>query len=180
MAIRRSGAGCFAEGSEYNASGRGANGDEVASKDIDMKTKVHLLLLLLFLLLVGFLSGCVLYDPTAFLKGTAPAANPVPAADPQMVESSADQIVLQWDPPSSEVAKYIVSFRIHGDTNWVPLGEVPATPLPEFPVLYANLGDGDFDFAIVAENAAGEKSNVHISLDPTAQPPTGWYLHWKK
>jgi hypothetical protein len=118
----------------------------------------------------------VLYDPTAFLKGTAPAATAV------MVESSADQIVLQWDPPASAVTKYIVSFRIHGESNWVPLplGEIPATPLPEFPVLYADLGDGDFDFAIVAENAVGEKSNVHISLDPTAQPPSGWFLRWRK
>ena len=139
-----------------------------------MKTKVHLLLLLLFFLLVGFLSGCVLYDPTAFLKGTTAGAKAL------TVESSADQIILQWDPPASAVAKYFVSFRIHGDTNWIPLGEVPAVPLLEFPVLYTQLGEGDFDFAIVAENAAAEKSNVHISLDPTAQPPTGWYLHWKK
>ena len=139
-----------------------------------MKIKVRLLLLFLFFLLVGFLSGCVLYDPTAFLKGTAPTAKAV------MVESSADQIVLQWDPPASAVAKYLVSFRIHGDTSWVPLGEVPALPAPEFPVLYTNLGDGDFDFAITAENAAGEKSNVHISLDPTAQPPSGWFLRWRK
>jgi hypothetical protein len=139
-----------------------------------MKVKVQLLLLFLFFLLVGFLSGCVLYDPTAFMKGKAPAANPV------MVEASADQIVLQWDPPASEVAKYIVSFRIHGDADWVPLGEIPATPVPEFPVLYASLGDGDFDFAITAENTVGEKSNLHISLDPTAQPSSGWFLRWRK
>jgi hypothetical protein len=173
MANRRSSADCFAGRREYNASGRGAAGGEEARKVIDMKTKVHLLLLLICFLLVGLLSGCVLYDPTAFLKGT-------PAAKAVMVESSADQIVLQWDPPASEVTKYLVSFRIHGESNWVPLGEVPAVPLPEFPVLYASLGEGDFDFAITAENSTGEKSNLHMSLDPTAQPPTGWYLHWKK
>ena len=176
MTIRWSGAGCFTEGREYNAPGRGAAGDEVANKGIDMKTRVHLLLLLLCFLLVGLLSGCVLYDPTAFLKGTPPAAKAI------VVESSADQIILQWDAPASEVSKYLVSFRIHGETDWVqfPNGEIPATPLPEFPVLWTQVGDGDFDFAIVAENSVGEKSNVHISLDPTAQPPTGWYLHWKK
>ena len=43
-----------------------------------------------------------------------------------------------------------------------------------------NLGDGDFDFAITAENTAGESSNLHISLDPTAQPPSGWFLRWRK
>jgi hypothetical protein len=174
MASKWLGADCVADGIEYNASRRGIFGFGVESKDIIMKTKVRLLLLFLFFLLVGFLSGCVLYDPTAFLKGTAPAATAV------MVESSADQIVLQWDPPASEVAKYSVSFRIHGDASWVPLGEVPALPAPEFPVLYASLGDGDFDFAITAENTAGEKSNVHMSLDPTAQPPTGWFLRWRK
>jgi hypothetical protein len=176
MASRWLGADCVADRREYNASGRGTFGFGVESKDIIMKIKVRLLLLFLFFLLVGFLSGCVLYDPTAFLKGTAPAATAV------MVESSADQIVLQWDPPASAVTKYIVSFRIHGESNWVPLplGEIPASPLPEFPVQYADLGDGDFDFAIVAENAVGEKSNVHISLDPTAQPPSGWFLRWRK
>ena len=176
MADGWSGADCFAGRMEYNASGRGTAGDEVASKGIDMKTKAHLFLLLLCFLLVCVLSGCVLYDPTAFLKGTPPAAKAV------VVESSADQIILQWDAPASEVAKYFVSFRIHGETDWVqfPNGEIPATPLPEFPVLWTQVGDGDFDFAIVAENSVGEKSNVHISLDPTAQPPTGWYLHWKK
>ena len=108
-----------------------------------MKTKVRLLMLLLFFLLVGYLSGCVMYDPAAFLKA-APGAKSV------MVESSADQIILQWDPPASAVTKYIVSFRIHGDANWIPLGEIPAMPAPEFPVLYTQLGDGDFDFGIVA------------------------------
>jgi hypothetical protein len=137
-----------------------------------MKKTVRLLLLP-FLILVSFLSGCALYDPTAFLKGS-------PAAKAIVVESSADQVTLQWDPPASEVTKYIVSFRIHGETNWVPLGEVPASPAPEFPVQYAVLGDGDFDFAIIAENSVGEQSNVHISTDPTAQPPSGWYLRWRK
>jgi hypothetical protein len=165
------GAGCLAERTEYTASGRGVAGDEVAGKGIDVKTKVRQLLLLLGFLLVVLLSGCVLYDPAAFLGGTAHA---------EMIESSADQITLQWDPPASDVAKYIVSYRIHGDTDWVPLGETPAVALPEFPVLYTQLGDGDFDFGIVAENAVGAQSNVHISTDPTAQPPTGWYLHWKK
>jgi hypothetical protein len=139
-----------------------------------MKTKVRLLLVLCFFLLVSFLSGCVLYDPAAFVKAAPATAKAV------MVESSADQITLLWDPPASEVTKYIVNFRIHEEKDWVPLGEVPAVPLPEFTVLYSQLGTGDFDFGVVAVNAANEKSNVHISLDPTAQPPTGWYLHWKK
>jgi hypothetical protein len=140
-----------------------------------MKTRLLRFLLLLLVLVVSFLSGCVLYDPAVFQKAATPAAAAV------MVTSSADQITLQWDPPASEVAKYIVSFRIHGETNWIPLlPEVPAVPAPEFTVLYAQLGDGDFDFAIAAENSVGERSNLHMSLDPTAQPPTGWYLHWKK
>ena len=169
MLLQQPGAGCLAERTEYTLSGSGAAGDEVGGKGIDVKTKVRLLLLLLGFLLVALLSGCVLYDPAAFQIGTPPV----------MVESSADQITLQWDPPASEVTKYIVSYRIHGETDWVPLGETPAVPLPEFPVLYTQLGDGDFDFGIMAENAAGQKSKVHISLDPTAQPK-GWYLHWKK
>jgi hypothetical protein len=140
---------------------------------ITMKKHIRCLLLPL-LVLVSSLAGCVLYDPTAFLKTAGKALVAVP------VETSADQITLQWDPPASEVAKYFVSFRIHGDTSWVPLGEVPASPAPEYTVLYAVLGDGDFDFAVVAEDSAAEQSPVHVSTDPTAQPSSGWYLRWRK
>jgi len=132
------------------------------------------LLLLPLLILVSFLAGCALYDPTAFLKGAGKALVAVP------VETSADQITIQWDPPASEVTKYFVSFRIHGDADWVPLGEVPAGSAPEYTVQYAVLGDGEFDFGVIAENSAAEQSVVHISTDPTAQPSSGWYLRWRK
>ena len=140
---------------------------------VAMKKNVRLLLLP-FLILVSMLAGCVLYDPTAFLKPTGKAVVAVP------VETSADQVTIQWDAPASEVAKYIVSFRIHGDADWVPLGEAPASPAPEYTVQYAVLGDGDFDFAVIAESSTAEQSVVHMSLDPTAQPSSGWFLRWRK
>ena len=123
-------------------------------------------------LLVGLEAGCVLSDPAAFLKEPAPPPTAV------MVESSADVIILQWDPPVSEIARYLVSYRVHKGTHWVLLGTAPAAPLPEFTIPHADLGNGDFDFSIAAENPAGERSDLHMSLDPTAQPPTGWFLRW--
>jgi hypothetical protein len=122
----------------------------------------------LLLFLFCFFSGCCLYDPAAFLEGRA-----------TVIGSKADQVVLLWDAPISTISKYIVSFRIHGETNWTLLQEVSA-PTTELLVLYSQLGDGDFDFAVVAENSIGERSEIHSSLDETAEPSTGWYLHWKK
>lgn len=167
-------ANCFNGGVGYTALRGGSEGnlESGAKTESGMKTKVYLFLLLSILIFFSFLSGCALYDPTAFLKGSAAKA--------VVVQSSADQITLQWDPPASAVTKYFVSFRIHGEAAWVPLGEVPASPAPEYLVQYAVLGEGDFDFAIVAENSVGEQSSVHISTDPTAQPSSGWYLRWRK
>lgn len=171
MAVRRLRGVCVTGRKEYNAPWEGRKWCDSDGCGVAMKKKVRLLLLPL-LILGSLLAGCALYDPTAFLK--APTAKAI------AVESSADQIILQWDPPATEVAKYFVSFRIHGQADWVPLGEAPASPSPEFTVQYAVLGDGDFDFAIIAENSVGEQSTVHISLDPTAQPSSGWYLRWRK
>jgi hypothetical protein len=135
------------------------------------------ILFLSILMVISSFMGCALYDLEVFQQTAEETSR---AGTPIMVESSADQITLEWDPPSSEVVKYIISFRIHGQDEWVPLGEIMAVPAPEYTIQYATLGDGDYDFAITAENNTGVKSGLHMSLDLTAQPPTGWYLRWRK
>jgi hypothetical protein len=165
---------CFDGKLGYTSSGGvlEENLESAAKTGIAMRTKVYLFLLVSILIFFSFLTGCALYDPTAFLK--------VPGAKAVAVESSADQIILQWDPPATDVTRYFVVFRMHGEAGWVPLGDIPASPAPEFPVQYAVLGNGDFDFAIIAQNSAGEQSTLHISLDSTAQPSSGWFLRWRK
>jgi hypothetical protein len=40
------------------------------------------------------------------------------------------------------------------------------------------LGNGKFDFAVSAVNAAGKASSLHTSLDASAIPFGGWYIVW--
>jgi hypothetical protein len=114
-------------------------------------------------------TGCVLPDYAAFLKG----------AESSEVARTSSQIVLAWDPPSTPVSSYEVYFRVHGDSSWTKLGEAAATATPEFTVLHSDVGSGVFDFAVVSRNDLGLESDMHTSLDATADPTTGWYLRWE-
>jgi hypothetical protein len=124
-------------------------------------------LLIILVALTGLISGCVLPDYRAFLKNEG-----------SEIVITADKVVLQWNPPADPVAKYEVFYRAHGTSNWTKIGEVAAAPQPVYTVQQATVGSGQFDFAVVATNASGDNSEMHTSLDPTANPNTGWYVSW--
>ena len=70
-------------------------------------------------------------------------------------------------------------FRIHDTAGWYSLVEgVAADPAPEYTVQHSALGSGIFDFGVVAVNAESAESSMHVSLQTTAEPETGWYLVW--
>lgn len=129
---------------------------------------------------LSFLTACQLPDFGAFLKDPGTPADPAPPTPPDTiaVNTSAEQILLEWDPPAEEVSSYDVYIRTHGAASWQVLGSVSAAPAPEYAVLHSAVGNGEFDFAIVAMNGEGTRSTYHSSLDATAQPDTGWYLVW--
>jgi hypothetical protein len=58
--------------------------------------------------------------------------------------------------------------------------ELSATPSPEYMLDNDDIGNGIFDFGVVAKDldSETEESALHSSLDVTAQPDTGWYLVW--
>ena len=130
--------------------------------------RVSLQFWLLVILLFTMLSACVLPDCTVFLK----------QGKSELVTVTADKIVLLWDAPASAVDHYTVYFRIHGTSDWVELADVPADPNPEYTIQHSTVGDGEFDFAVVAVDAADLRSSYHTSLDTTASPQTGWYVSW--
>jgi hypothetical protein len=130
--------------------------------------RVSLQFWLLAILLFTMLSACALPNCTVFLE----------AGKSEMVTVAADQVTLQWDPPPSAVDHYTVFFRVHGTPDWVTLADVPADPYPEYTVAHSVLGDGEFDFAVVAVDASDQWSAYHTSLDKTADPQTGWYVSW--
>ena len=128
-----------------------------------------LLPLAFFSLLV---SACPLYNPAAFVQ---------PRNAPKDILSEATQITLAWDPPASgasQVVSYTVSYRIHGTSTWNTLATVPANAQPTYTVLRSVVGTGSFDFAVAALYSDGVNSPLHTSLDPTADPTSGWYLSW--
>lgn len=136
------------------------------------KDRARLYLLLLLTVFSLLLFGCPLYNPAAFIQHQTA---------PDDISSIATQATLQWDPPASgasQVVSYTVSYRIHGTSTWNTLATVPASPQPEYMVLRAALGSGSFDFAVAAVDSTGALSPLHTSLDPTADPTTGWYLTW--
>lgn len=116
-----------------------------------------------------FVSACPLYNPAAFIQHNAV---------PDDILSAATQITLKWDPPPSPVVSYTLSYRLHGTTTWIPLATIPSSPQPTYTVLHSVVGNGTFDFAVSATDSNGVTSPLHTSLDPTADPNSGWYLSW--
>lgn len=131
----------------------------------------------LFTLLI---SACPLYNPAAFIQPQTTSGGQSQTG-PSDVLSTASQITLQWDPPASgasQVVSYTVSYRTHGTSTWNTLAAVPASAQPSYTVLRSAVGSGSFDFAVSAVDSTGASSPLHTSLDPTANPTSGWYLTW--
>ncbi len=42
-----------------------------------------------------------------------------------------------------------------------------------------DIGSGMFDFGVTAKDAEENESSMHMSLQTTAQPDTGWFLVWE-
>ena len=134
--------------------------------------------------LLFYSSGCTMYMAAAFQNSKASGGVQEEegslATDPQGVSTSAGEVTLAWDPPPSAVASYRVLFRIHDTTDWYSLtDELPAEPVPQLTVQHGDVGSGIFDFGVIAVNAESAESALHMSLETTAQPDTGWYLVWE-
>jgi hypothetical protein len=113
-----------------------------------------------------------MYDPVAF--GFAEIGD-----DAEVKITSATQITLEWDPPASSVKSYRIYYREHDAVLWIFLTEITATDEPQYSIDFAEMGPGTFDFGVSAVDYSDQESDIHTSLDITADPSTGWYLLWK-
>jgi len=101
-----------------------------------------------------------------------------------VIVCQSDSIQILWDPPSNSgyggnVVYYELFYRIHGDIGWKLLErEIGISDLPGLYLRHESLGNGDFDFAVRSVSDNGNKSELHSSLDSTANPSSGWYLRW--
>jgi hypothetical protein len=92
-------------------------------------------------------------------------------------------LTLFWDPdltgnPADPTASYNLYSRTHGTFPWTLLGNT-GTATESFSVSTDILPHGSYDFAVTAVTASGAESELHTSLDDTAQPQTGWYVVWE-
>ncbi|MBI9097868.1 MAG: hypothetical protein JEY91_05300 [Spirochaetaceae bacterium] len=74
--------------------------------------------------------------------------------------------------------KYIIYTRTHGAISWKVLDEIDATADPEFSIDYTMLDPGIYDLGVSSVNLRGQESDIHSSLDMTADPFCGWYIKW--
>jgi len=99
---------------------------------------------------------------------------------PEEIPFDEEELSLTWDPPASDVVEYRVLYRIHGTADWLERETIPAGPSPEYTFYHADLGNGAYDFAVVAVDDEDNESAVHSSLDSTATPSSGWYIVWDR
>jgi hypothetical protein len=122
-------------------------------------------------IVVALFSGCAMHDPDFFeefvINGQAIE-----------VHSQQDTVTIAWDPPATPVQAYRIYYREHGDVVWIYLDEVSATGSPEYVLHISQFGEGSYDFGVSAVDPSDTESDIHTSLDITADPTTGWYLNW--
>jgi hypothetical protein len=117
-------------------------------------------------------AGCV--EPG--MEIASPSVQPVESSlTPYTVEG--DSFTLAWNPSESEdLLGYNVYYRPHETENWLFLTDSAEAQLE---ISSAMLPGGDYEFA-VSSYTATEESDLHTSLDATANPDTGWYLVWNQ
>jgi hypothetical protein len=101
-----------------------------------------------------------------------------PEAPPQaqIIPISGDHFTLYWDESPEPVSEYRLYQRHHGGTEWTLLGT--GLVLPQATITQTDLDFGRYEFAVSSVDMDGVESELHTSLDATADPGTGWCLDW--
>ena len=97
----------------------------------------------------------------------------------ERMEITEDTFSIVWDPdPQSGIPdSYRMYFRSRGNELWNLLSEVVPDAEPSFTITQNNLSFGIYEFAVSAV-AGGIESDLHTSMDNTANPGTGWFVDW--
>ena len=141
-----------------------------------LSRSIHILsILILTAVLVASVSGCSMY---MLQELDATGRSPDPDSGAEKVLCTSGEVTLAWDSPPSEITAYKIFYRPHEAASWILFDEIPAEEGPEYTLYHTDFGDGDFDFGVVAVGEEAEESEMHTSLDDTAQPSCGWYLSW--
>lgn len=106
---------------------------------------------------------------------------------PETVDSvlvQAETLTLHWTEPepgshAGLALGYRVYYRERGTAAWIMLDEIPYTPNPMIDVSSSLLPYGKYEFGVTIFSSSDAESALHTSLDPTADPSTGWYVDWR-
>ena len=120
-------------------------------------------------------------DPTADpAADPEPAPQPGPSPDPalpQLLVVRGENFTLAWDGGPEPVAEYRAYTRQHGTVEWTQIAA--GLEAASISIDTTILAYGVYEFAVSSVAADGTESDLHTSLDPTADPGTGWYLSWE-
>lgn len=98
----------------------------------------------------------------------------------QEVFKSASTVSVVWIyDESTAIESYNLYYRAHGSSRWLLIDTISSIA-PMFTVDHNVMGDGKWEFGVSAVDSLGTESEIHSSLDDTAEPSSGWYLLWIK
>lgn len=107
-------------------------------------------------------------------------------ADPVMIFQNGSSLRLAWDRVTTDIEGnqtyidfYEVYYRPHGTTEWTLYDTCPDIEDPWLEVYHNRVGDGYWDFGVLAVDMEDQDSTMHSSLDQNAVPAGGWYILWK-
>lgn len=89
----------------------------------------------------------------------------------------AESFVIAWEPPELAITGYRIYARLYGTYSWTLLDEIAPAIKPEFTIGTDLLAYGEYELAVSSMNIDRE-SDLHSSMDDTAQPSAGWYVVW--
>ncbi len=96
-----------------------------------------------------------------------------------------DSFTISWDYGSlntsnyvNKAAKYKIYYRIHGNNSWTFLDEIISENNLEYTITDKALDYGIYDLGVSSVNIKDAESEIHSSLDLTADPFSGWYINW--
>ncbi len=130
------------------------------------------------LAVISLLTACV--EPPMAIDEDAVSSSA--ASDIAAFVVTSSSFTLAWNPAdqsdySETLEGYHVYYRTHGDTSWNLLYSTALADEPQITIDDTMLTMGDYDFAVSAYTSDDE-SDLHTSLDDTADPDSGWYLQW--
>ncbi len=96
-----------------------------------------------------------------------------------------ERFTLAWDNneitipnESSSIKCYKIYYKFHNATTWTFLKNTPDGKTVEISISKDILDYGIYDFGVAAQYNDDSISELHSSLDKSADPITGWYLNW--